>query len=95
MLINFCKQQLLLAKINHVIYFSQSQLLLAKTNEHQTTRRKTPLLRAIAISAGLFVEKSLRWTTVIFNRMNYLCNVLFVQHGHIYSLLLSVFRKTM
>ena len=30
--IRFCKQHLLLAEINHGIYFSQSQLLLAKTN---------------------------------------------------------------
>ena len=29
----FCKQQLLFAKINHVIYFSQSHLRLTKTNE--------------------------------------------------------------
>ena len=43
MLICNCKQQLRLAKINHVIYFSQSQLLLAKTNEDRTTNRKAPL----------------------------------------------------
>ena len=36
----FCKQELLLAEINYVIYFSQSQLLLAKTNEHRITNRK-------------------------------------------------------
>ena len=40
MFIYFCKQQLLLAKIIHVIYFSQSLLLLAKTSEHRTTSRK-------------------------------------------------------
>ena len=33
MFICFCKQHLLLTKINHVIYFSQSQLRLEKTNE--------------------------------------------------------------
>ena len=36
----FCKQQLLLAKINHLIYFSQSQLLLTYTNVDRTTSRK-------------------------------------------------------
>ena len=42
-LICFCKQQLCLAKINHVINFSQLQLLFAKTNEDRTTSRKAPL----------------------------------------------------
>ena len=36
----FCNQQLLLAKLIHVIYFRQSQLLLAKTNEDRTASRK-------------------------------------------------------
>ena len=36
----FCKQQLLLAEINHVIYFSQSQFLLTKTNEDRTASQK-------------------------------------------------------
>ena len=40
----FFQQQhlLLLAKINHVIYFSQSQLLFTKTNEDRTATRKAP-----------------------------------------------------
>ena len=37
----FCKQQLILAEINHVIYFSQQQLLFAKTNEDRITSWKT------------------------------------------------------
>jgi len=37
----FCKQQLLLAEINYVIYFSQSQLLFPKTNEDRTTGQKS------------------------------------------------------
>ena len=36
----FYEEQLWLARINRVIYFSQSQLLLAKTNEDWTTSRK-------------------------------------------------------
>ena len=43
----FCKQQMLLAKISHVIYFSQSQLLLAKTNEDRTTSRDCELVAGI------------------------------------------------
>ena len=39
MFICFCIQQLLMAEINHVVYFSESQLLLAKTNEDRTTSR--------------------------------------------------------
>ena len=35
--------QLLLANLNHVIYFNQSQLLLAKTNEDLTMSRKVLL----------------------------------------------------
>ena len=31
---------MLLAKVNHVIYFSQSQLLFAKTSKHRTACRK-------------------------------------------------------
>ena len=33
-------KQLLLGKINHVIYFNQSQLLLVKTNEDRTKSQK-------------------------------------------------------
>ena len=39
-LICFCKQQLRLTKLNHVICFNQWQLVLVKTNEDRTTSRK-------------------------------------------------------
>ena len=45
----FCKQQLWLAKINHVIYSSQSQLLLAKTNEDQITGGNTLFQPTLAV----------------------------------------------
>ena len=40
MFICFCKEQLWLGEINHVVYFNQSQLMFAKTNEHLTAIRK-------------------------------------------------------
>ena len=43
---NSCKQQLLFAKINPVIYFSQSHLLLTKANEDRTTSRKALFSRS-------------------------------------------------
>ena len=42
----FCKQQLRLAEIDHVIYFSQSQLLFVKTNEDRTTTSRNALLNS-------------------------------------------------
>ena len=42
-IICFCKHQLLLVEIKHVINFSQSQLLLAETNEDRTACRKVLL----------------------------------------------------
>ena len=55
MFICFCKQQLWLGKINHLIYFTKSQLLLVKTNEHRTTIRK-PLLTVLCLIVYGFAE---------------------------------------
>ena len=49
MFICFLKQQLVFARINHVIYLIQSQFLFEKTNEHRTTSRKAPLFENFTV----------------------------------------------
>ena len=94
LLIRFCIQQLLLAKINHVIYFSQSQLLLAKTNEERTTSRKALQNKctlifvwsqkrcAVLRSSAMSGERDLAQKVVYIALWNISCIILLIDHIH-------------